>query len=40
MLRAIAGEPAHIIDFAKGLEIERAVHAMAHSHRDGRWVSL
>lgn len=40
VLRAIAGEPAHIIDFAKGLEIERAVHAMAHSHRDGRWVSL
>lgn len=40
IMRAIAGEPAQIIDFAKGLEIERAVHAMAHSHRDGRWVSL
>lgn len=40
LVRAIAGEPAHIVDFAQGLEIERAVHAMAHSHRDGRWVNL
>ena len=40
IMRAISGERAHIIDFAAGLEIERAVHAMAHSHRDGRWVSL
>jgi predicted dehydrogenase len=40
VMRAISGEAAHIIDFESGLAIERAVHAMAHSHRDGRWVSL
>ncbi|WMT87606.1 Gfo/Idh/MocA family oxidoreductase [Pelagibacterium sp. 26DY04] len=40
VMRAISGEPAHIIDFETGLTIERTVHAMAHSHRDGRWVSL
>ncbi|WP_332718461.1 Gfo/Idh/MocA family protein [Pelagibacterium mangrovi] len=40
VMRAISGETAHIIDFENGLAIERAVHAMAHSHRDGRWVSL
>ena len=40
VMRAIFGEPAHIIDFQAGLAIEQAVHAMAHSHRDGCWVSL
>ena len=40
LVRAITGEPAHIIDFETGFEIERAVHAMAHSHREGRWVRL
>lgn len=40
LLRAIRGEPAQIVDFDKGLEIERAVHAMAQSHREGRWVSV
>lgn len=40
LMRAIAGEPAQIIDFAHGLEIERAVHAMARSHREGRWVAV
>lgn len=39
-MRQIAGDPAHIIDFEKGLEIERAVHAMAESHRTGNWVSV
>jgi predicted dehydrogenase len=40
LLRAIAGQPAQIVDFAKGLEIERIVHAMARSHREGRWVEV
>jgi predicted dehydrogenase len=37
MLSAIAGQPAHIIDFERGLEIERSVHAMARSHFERRW---
>jgi predicted dehydrogenase len=40
LLRAIAGEPAQIVGFDKGLEIERAVHAMAKSHDEGRWVEV
>jgi len=41
LLRAIGGDPhAQIVDFDKGLEIERAVHAMAQSHREGRWVEV
>lgn len=40
VLRAIRGEAAEIVDFEQGLEIERAVHAMAQSHREGRWVSV
>ncbi|HEY8577507.1 MAG TPA: Gfo/Idh/MocA family oxidoreductase [Devosia sp.] len=40
LLRRIAGEPARVIDFDTGLGIERAVHAMARSHREGRWINL
>jgi predicted dehydrogenase len=40
LLAAIAGGPAQIVDFARGLEIERAVHAMAQSHAEQRTVSL
>lgn len=40
LLRAIAGEPARVIDFAAGLSIERAVHAMAASHAEGRWIAV
>ena len=40
LLRAIAGEPARVIDFDAGLRIERAVHAMAQSHREQRWVDV
>ncbi|WP_417579705.1 Gfo/Idh/MocA family protein [Pelagibacterium sp.] len=40
VMRAVSGEGAHIIDFEKGLAIERTVHALAHSHRDGCWVKL
>ncbi|ODT73660.1 MAG: myo-inositol 2-dehydrogenase [Pelagibacterium sp. SCN 64-44] len=40
LLRAIAGETARVIDFTAGLEIERAVHAMARSHAERRWIDL
>ncbi|HTJ57704.1 MAG TPA: Gfo/Idh/MocA family oxidoreductase [Devosiaceae bacterium] len=40
LLRAIRGEPAHLIDFATGLGIERAVHAMAQSHERQGWVEV
>lgn len=40
LLRAIAGEPAHLIDFAAGLRIERTVDAAARSFREGRWTKV
>jgi predicted dehydrogenase len=40
LLRAIVGEPARVIDFETGLGIERAVHAMAQSHREQRWIEV
>ena len=40
LIRAIEGKPARVIDFAAGLEIERAVHAMARSHVEQRWIDL
>ena len=40
LLNAIAGNPAQVIGFELGLEIERAVHAMARSHREGHWVDI
>ncbi|UVC10413.1 Gfo/Idh/MocA family oxidoreductase [Rhizobium sp. TH2] len=40
MLSAISGQPAHVIDFERGLEIERAVHAMARSHFERRWMTV
>ncbi|MET3925751.1 Gfo/Idh/MocA family oxidoreductase [Devosia sp. 2618] len=40
LLRAIGGEPARVIDFDTGLKIERAVHAMAQSHQEQRWVTV
>jgi predicted dehydrogenase len=40
LLRAIRGEAAQIVSFDKGLEIERAVHAMARSAREERWVTV
>lgn len=41
LLKAIGGDSAaQIVDFDRGLEIERAVHAMAQSHRAGRWVAV
>lgn len=40
IMTAIAGHPARLIDFARGLEIERCVHAMARSAADGAWVEV
>src|SRR5690606_13862553 len=40
LLEAIAGRPARVVDFAAGLAIERAVHAMAESHQAGQWVAV
>jgi predicted dehydrogenase len=40
LLKAIRGEPAQLIDFAAGLGIERAVHAMARSHQQRAWVDV
>jgi predicted dehydrogenase len=40
LLRAIAGEPALLLDFKAGLRIERTVEAAAQSFRDGRWTTI
>jgi predicted dehydrogenase len=40
LLKRLAGEPAHIVEFDEGLEIERTVHAMARSHDAGGWVDV
>ena len=40
VLLAIAGEPAHLLDFEAGLRIERTVEAAARSFRDGRWTTI
>jgi predicted dehydrogenase len=39
LLNRILGRPALTIDFDAGLAIERTVHAIARSSREGRWVS-
>ncbi|MGO4738990.1 Gfo/Idh/MocA family oxidoreductase [Bosea sp. 2KB_26] len=40
LMRSIAGEPAHLIDFETGLRIERTVEAAARSFREGRWAAV
>ena len=40
LMNLIAGKPAVAITFAEGVEIERAVHAMARSHSEERWVTV
>ncbi|WP_037547634.1 Gfo/Idh/MocA family protein [Stappia stellulata] len=40
LLHAIAGEPATVISFAEGIELERTVHAAARSFESGRWVEV
>lgn len=40
LISHLRGEPARVIDFEAGLEIERTVHAMARSFREGGWVEV
>jgi predicted dehydrogenase len=40
LIGRILGEPARLIDFEDGLRIERTVHAMARSAREGAWVEV
>jgi predicted dehydrogenase len=40
LMAAIAGKPAHAITFEQGLAIEKAVHAMARSYAERKWVNL
>lgn len=40
LIARMQGQPANIIEFEDGLEIERTVHAMARSHEEKRWVEV
>ena len=40
LLARIAGAPSLTVDFDAGLAIERAVHAIARSSAEGRWVEV
>ena len=40
LLNRILGRPALVIDFEAGLAIERTIHAIARSGREGRWVTV
>ncbi|CAN7317921.1 Gfo/Idh/MocA family oxidoreductase [Phyllobacterium sp. LjRoot231] len=40
LIKRVNGQPAHLIEFADGLEIERTVHAMARSYNEQRWVDV
>ena len=40
LLNRIAGKPSLTIDFEAGLEIERTIHAIARSSREGQWVAM
>jgi predicted dehydrogenase len=40
LIRRIAGESAHLIEFEDGIRIERTVDAMARSAHEGRWVEV
>jgi predicted dehydrogenase len=40
LLNRILGRPALTIDFEAGVAIERTIHAIARSSREGRWVSV
>ena len=40
LIAAIAGAASRTVDFSHGLRIERSVHAMAQSFREGRWVEI
>jgi predicted dehydrogenase len=40
LLSRILGRPALVIDFEAGLAIERIIHAIASSSREGRWIAM
>ncbi len=40
ILNGVSGKPSQQIDFAKGLVIERVIHAFAESSAKGNWVQL
>ncbi|MGH6859067.1 MAG: Gfo/Idh/MocA family protein [Phyllobacterium sp.] len=40
LIARIEGRPAHLIEFADGLDIERTVHAMARSFDERRWIDV
>ena len=40
LLNRIEGKPSLNIDFDQGLAIERTIHAIARSSREGRWVKM
>ncbi|HVZ14261.1 MAG TPA: Gfo/Idh/MocA family oxidoreductase [Bauldia sp.] len=40
LINRITGKPGVVIDFDRGVEIERTVHAMARSHDDRRWTAV
>jgi predicted dehydrogenase len=40
LLNRIEGKPALTIDFEAGLAIERIIHAIARSSREGRWIEM
>ena len=40
LLNRIEGKPSLAIDFDAGLAIERTIHAIAQSSREGRWVAV
>jgi predicted dehydrogenase len=40
LIRRIAGERAHLIEFEDGIRIERTVDAMARSAHEGRWIEI
>ncbi len=40
LINRILGRPSRTVDFDAGLGIERTIHAIARSHREGRWVRM
>ena len=40
LIARLSGQPANLIEFEEGLEIERTVHAMARSHYEQAWVEV
>ncbi|KLK95003.1 myo-inositol 2-dehydrogenase [Microvirga vignae] len=40
LIRRLAGEKAHLIEFEDGIRIERTVDAMARSAHEGRWIEV